>query len=113
MSYKTPEDRRRAVKARQDRLRAQHRCIYCGATDERTLAGKCYCTACAERIQANEKARHAYLRAVHKCVICGARDERTLAGAALCVSCAAKHDQRMARWRKNKKEADANGKHTD
>lgn len=33
----------------QAKMRAEHRCTACGKADERTLAGKAYCTICAEK----------------------------------------------------------------
>lgn len=33
----------------QTKMRAEHRCTACGKADERTLAGKAYCTICAEK----------------------------------------------------------------
>ena len=30
-------------------MKAEHRCLACGKADERTLAGRAYCTICAEK----------------------------------------------------------------
>ena len=40
-------------------MRAEHRCYACGEANERTLSGRFYCTACAEK-------NRLYMREHHK-----------------------------------------------
>ena len=44
-------------------MRAEHRCTACGKADERTLAGKAYCTICAEK-------NRLYMREHHRAKKC-------------------------------------------
>lgn len=45
-------------KERTRRLKERHLCLYCRKQDERTLAGFCHCSECAEK--ANERAKRRY-----------------------------------------------------
>ena len=61
MAYADPEDRRRYHRAYMAELRkwrtAHGLCRSCGGEDAYTMAGRCYCAACAEMHNASDRAR--------------------------------------------------------
>ncbi len=84
------------------RRKEQKVCTRCGVQDERTLAGKSRCLACAlmmrqetpQRVARREAARKIRTRArleQKQCVVCGCQDERTLTGKTRCTTCENRH----------------------
>lgn len=90
---------------------AEGRCVACGATDDRTRAGRARCAACNEkahpkvhkalteekRAEENETKREwsAMRKSAHLCVHCGRQDKRTLNGMSSCLQCATKRNKRQ------------------
>ena len=87
---------------------AEHRCVQCGKQDERTLAGRIYCSACyqkryvpyserkprtPERREIENADKRAWAK-MHRdagvCLRCGRKDKRTVNGKGLCLWCANK-----------------------
>lgn len=70
-------------RARYARLKAEHRCVLCGAQDERTLSGMTRCEKCAQ----SEKDYYQMRKKYHLCVNCGKEDAYTMMGRSYCYEC--------------------------
>jgi hypothetical protein len=77
-----------ADKRRYERLKAEKRCVRCGAQDERTKAGRTLCKSCYEYDSKNSRLRYRARREAQRCVVCGGQDNNTRKGRAYCFNCA-------------------------
>lgn len=91
-----------ADKRRYERLKAEKRCVRCGAQDERTEAGRTLCAGCY--MYDSKKAKLQYKeRCKNQCCIqCGAQDSYTLKGHTRCLNCAIKNGVSVRKWYKKK-----------
>jgi hypothetical protein len=91
-----------ADKRRYERLKAEKRCVRCGAQDERTKAGRTLCKSCYEYDSKKAKMQRKERRETHCCILCGAQDSNTLKGRAYCFNCAIKNGVSVRKWYKKK-----------
>ena len=91
-----------ADKRRYERLKAEKRCVRCGAQDERTKVGRTLCKGCY--MYDSKKAKLQYKeRCKNQCCIqCGAQDSYTLKGHTRCLNCAIKNGVSVRKWYKKK-----------
>lgn len=66
-------------------------CARCGTGDERTAAGRVYCTKCAQDQRAGKIRKREYMIERKRCVRCGGKDWRTEKGFTECDACVQKY----------------------
>ena len=112
----------KAARKRYDARVAEHRCVTCGAQDERTLAGRTRCAACYAKAykwpqRATDESRksaalkkrefRAAMKAEGRCMNCGAQDYLTLRGKPLCVACQRRRNRQQKDYRESGGMSDA------
>jgi hypothetical protein len=93
---------RAADKRRYERLKAEKRCVRCGAQDERTKAGRTLCKGCYEYDSKKAKLQYKERCKNQCCIQCGAQDSYTLKGHTRCLNCAIKNGVSVNKWYKKK-----------
>ena len=91
-----------ADKRRYERLKAEKRCVRCGAQDERTKAGRTLCNGCYMYDSKRDKLQRKARRETHCCSWCGMQDSNTLKGRAYCFNCAIRNGVSVRKWYKKK-----------
>lgn len=66
-------------------------CARCGTRDERTAAGRVYCTKCAQDQRSGKVRKREYMISRKRCVRCGEKDWRTEKGFTECEACVKKY----------------------
>ena len=91
-----------ADKRRYERLKAEKRCVRCGAQDDRTKAGRTLCKDCYGYDSKRDKLQRRARRENQCCIWCGAQDSNTLKGRAYCFNCAIKNAAGANKYYKKK-----------
>ena len=102
-----------AVRARNRRLKEEHKCRNCMKVDDFTLGGRTLCADCAAKererarkrrtdiphIAEDEREWRQQLKAAHLCRSCKQMDAFTMSGRTYCAMCAEKQAERKRKWR--------------
>ena len=102
-----------ADKRRYERLKAEKRCVRCGAQDERTKAGRTLCAGCYGYDSKKGKLQRKARRENHCCIWCGTQDSNTLKGRVYCFNCAIKNAVRAKKYYKKKTAESGNSQTVD